>query len=192
MERRLTVAAGALLLVASSTPAVGAPAVAAPWVAAPSVAAPSVAAPSVAAPSSVRLAPGVVLTHSSFTLAGARQRAVTISVTLTGSTRLVAASPNDVIGAKRATTLSLARQEKAVAGINGDVFYLTDPAAVPRGGLTHDGRTLKSALVAKKATLYVTAAGVAAIGDPGFTGTVRTADGRHTYHIRSVNSLENA
>ena len=152
----------------------------------------AIAAPADATSTSVRLAPGVVLTHSSFTLYGAHQRAVTISVSLSRSTRLVAASPGDVIGARRATTLAMGRQEQAVAGINGDVFYLSDPTAVPRGGLTHDGRTLKSALVAKKAVLYVTTAGVAAIGDPGFTGKVRTADGRHAYQIRSVNSLENA
>ena len=169
MERRLIVAGlAALAFSAAPSPAAG------------------------ATSSSVRLAPGVVLTHSAFTLHGAHQRAVTISVTLSGSTRLAAASPGDVIGARRATTLALGRQEKAVAGINGDVFYLSDPTAVPRGGLAHDGRTLKSALVAKKAALYVTAGGVAAIGDPGFAGMVRTADGRHSYKIRSVNSLENA
>jgi len=170
MERRLTLAGTAAVLVLSL----------------------AIAPPALAASTSVRLGPGVVLTHSSFTLNGARQQAVTISVALSRSTRLVAASPGDVIGARRATTLDLGRQEKALAGINGDVFYLSDPTAVPRGGLTHDGRTLKSALVGKKASLYVTAGGVAAIGDPGFAGTVRTADGHHSYKIRSVNSLENA
>jgi hypothetical protein len=170
VERRLTLAAGAVLLAVSSLPA----------------------GPAAATAPSVRLAPGVVLTHSSFTLAGAREQAVTITVSLSAKTRLVAAAPGDVIGARRATTLALGRQHKAVAGINGDVFYLSDPTAVPRGGLTTDGRLLKSALVGKKAALYVTASGRAAIGDPGFAGTVRTADGRHGYKIRSVNSLENA
>ena len=171
MERRLTLA-GVVLLAAGSV-----------VVAAP---------PAAAVSGSVRLAPGIVLTHSSFTLRGAHQQAVTVSVALSRTTRLVAAAPGDVIGARRATTLALGRQERAIAGINGDVFYLSDPTAVPRGGITYQGRTLKSALVAKKAALYVTAAGIAAIGDPGFAGTVRTADGRHSYKIRSVNSLENA
>lgn len=183
MERRLTPARAVLpvvLLAVSLSAATPADASAQPS-----------AQPS-ARSTSVRLAPGVVLTHSSFTLHGAREQAVTVSVSLSPSTRLVAASPGDVIGARRATTLAMARQEKAVAGINGDVFYLSDPTAVPRGGLSHDGRTLKSALAAKKASLFVTPAGVAAIGDPGFAGTVRTADGRHGYKIRSINSLENA
>jgi hypothetical protein len=153
------------------------------------------APPAGAASTSVQLAPGVTLTHSTFGLRSHTttlpERAVTLAVTLSAHTALVAATPSDVIGAPRATVLALARQERAIAGINGDFFYLADATAVPRGGLSRHGRVLKSALVSQRAALYVTSSGTAAIGDPGFAGLVRTDAGR-SYKIRSRNSLENA
>lgn len=146
------------------------------------------------AQTSTRLAAGVNLRHTTFNLNGSKsrpERVVLLSIILSATTSLVAATPDNVIGAPRATVVSMARQEKAIAGINGDFFYLSDPTAVPRGGLTHLGVTLKSALSDKRAALYVTAAGTAAIGDPGFEARVTAANARG-YPARSINSLENA
>lgn len=149
--------------------------------------------------STATLAPGVTLTRSSFALrTGGRslpERVFTLHVRLSAHTQLDAASPGNVIGAHRVTTLALARQEKAVAGINGDTFYFSDPTAVPRGGLSRGGRILKSALAGKNAVLRTTTDGRAFIGDPGWAGRIHTVDARgrsRDWNINSVNSLENA
>lgn len=141
-----------------------------------------------------RLAPGVTLTHSPVSYQGP-QRIWTLRVRLDAHTRLQTTSPGNVVGARRMTGLALARQEKAVAGINGDTFYFFDPAAVPRGGMSRDGRIVKSALVGKNAVLYVTRDGRAAVGNPGFRGKVYATDARgkqRSFKITSVNSIENA
>lgn len=141
-----------------------------------------------------RLAPTVTMAHSTFSMQGS-QRVFTLRVRLDGHTQLRAAAPGNVIGAGRLTALAIARQQRAIAGINGDTFYFFDPAAVPRGGLTTNGRIMKSALQGKNAVLYVTSSGRAAVGNPGFTGKVYATDtaGRsRSFKITSINSIENA
>ncbi|SHG74830.1 Predicted protein [Jatrophihabitans endophyticus] len=156
-------------------------------------------AASAASSSTVRLAPGVTLTHSVFRLKSGGhsypERVWTLRARLSAHLQLDAASPRNVIGAARQTTLTLGRQERAVAGINGDTFYFPDAAAVPRAGITHGGRVLKSALVGKNAVLYATSSGRVAIGDPGFRGRISTTDrtGKaRSFGITSRNSIENA
>ena len=145
--------------------------------------------------STVSLGPGVGLTRTSFTLragsAHLSERSVFVRATLSAHTSLVAAAPHDMIGAPRSTVLAMAREQHALAGVNGDVFYLSDPTAVPRGGVTWNGRILKSTLAGKQASLYVDSRGIAAIGDPHFVASVRTATG-HTHGLATMNSLENA
>jgi hypothetical protein len=152
-------------------------------------------APASAAVSNTRLGRGVTLTHATGKVAGKKQNIWTLKVALSSRTRVVAASPRNQIGSRRIGMPALARQERSVAGINGDTFYFSDPTAVPRGGISHNGHILKSALVGKNATLYITKSGVAAIGNPGFSGLISyvPASGpKRTFKITSVNSLENA
>lgn len=157
------------------------------------------ATPAVAAaprPSSTTLAPGVTLVHSSFHMRSGNktltEQVQTVTVTLSKHNSFVATTPGHVIGAHRATVLAMARQEHAIAGVDGDVFYLYDPQSAPRGGLSYHGRILKSALVGQKAVLSIDSSNVAMIGDPGFAGSVNTTDHRYGFKIRSQNSLENA
>ncbi len=154
------------------------------------------ASASAASKSSVTvLAPGVTLTRSNFTMrsgsAKLSERSYVVRTTLSAHTSLVAATPNNVIGAPRTTVLSMARQQHAIAGVNGDVFYLSDPTSVPRGGVTWNGHILKSTLAHKTASLYITSQGVASIGDPTFVGAFSTSNG-HNHGIATMNSLENA
>ncbi len=157
-------------------------------------ASPAVAAPP--RPSTTTLAPGVTLVHSSFHMrAGNKtltEQVQTVTVRLSKHNSFVATTPGHVIGANRATVLAMARQEHAIAGIDGDVFYLSDPRSAPRGGLSYRGHVLKSALVGQKAVLSIDSSNVARIGDPGFAGSVNTTDHRYGFKIRSQNSLENA
>lgn len=158
----------------------------------------SVAAPADAKPKSstktTKLAPGVTLTQSVFQFTGT-QRMFTLRINLDGHNRLVAAAPGNVVGAARQTTLTIGRQQRAIAGVNGDTFYFFDKAAVPRGGFSTNGLLMKSALKGKNAVLYTTASGRAYVGNPGWITTVNTVDARGKYRSKTlgaVNSIENA
>jgi hypothetical protein len=147
---------------------------------------------------SVGLAPGVVLGHRTFRFHGP-QSVWTLSVNLGPHTRLVSTTPQRKIGAPRVNLLTLARQEQAIAGINGDTLYFTDPTNQPRSGVAYNGHTLKSPLQGQQAVLYTTTANRANIGNVAFSGrywwSTTSAYGKsypHVGNINTYNSLENA
>ena len=150
-----------------------------------------------AAAASVTLGPGTTLSHQTFAFHGA-QSVWTLSVALGPHTRLVSTTPGHKIGAKRVDLLALARQDHAIAGINGDTLYFTDPTSQPRSGVTYQGHTLKSPLQGQQAVFYTTSANRANIGNVGFAGRYTwstTSRGRTYPHVGNINtydSLENA
>jgi phosphonatase-like hydrolase len=157
-----------------------------------------VAAPA-GASAPIRLGPGVTLQHATFKFHGP-QSVYTLDVRLSGHTRLVSTAPKRRIGAMRVDMVRLARQEGAIAGINGDTLYFADPTSQPRAGVAYNGRTLKSPLQGQNAVLYTTTSNHANIGNVSFGGTFKwnTPSDRYgrSWHlggnIHTYNSLENA
>jgi hypothetical protein len=155
-------------------------------------------AKTVRAPKAVssRIAPGVTFNRTNFTLHEGkkkyREEAVTLSVTLSSRTSLVAAYPGNKVSGHRATLTSLAKQEHAVGGVSGNVFLVKDRYAAGDGGISHQGSIVKSELKGKDDSLWVDAAGHAHIGDPGFDGYLFTTAHHHKIHISSVNYVDNA
>ena len=156
---------------------------------------PAVASTAAPRPTTARLATGVTFSRSNFTMHEGRtsypEQVVTLSVTLSPHTSLVAAYPGNRVSAGRATVTTLAKQEHAIAGISGNVFIDKDPAAAGDGGISHQGTIVKSELSGKHDSLWVDASGYAHAGDPGFSGYLTTTSGSKI-HISSVNYVDNA
>ena len=150
------------------------------------------------------LAAGVTLYHQIYTRSGHAQSVYWVTTRMSAHVGLTVATPKHVIGAAPMTTLALGKQERAVAGLNGDTFYFDtspkgrayNPSLGPRGGAMRNGVTLKAPLEGQNAVLSLTSSGRAYIGDVGFRGTFRAETaGRQTgglKKIATVNSVESA
>ena len=147
-------------------------------------------------PTTVRLASGVTFSRANFAFREGKVRvagqAVTLSVTLSARTSLVAAYAGNRVNAGRATLTGLAKQEHAIGGVSGNVFIDGDPDSAGDGGITRRGTIVKSELQGKDDSLWVDTHGRAHIGDPRFNGYLTTATGHHVIHVSSVNYVDNA
>ena len=152
----------------------------------------------------VSLAAGVTLRHQTYTKSGHAQSVYWVTTRMSAHVGLTAVTPKHAMGAAPMTTLAMANQEHAIAGLNGDTFYFDtspkgkayNPTLGPRGGVMTNGVTLKAPLAKQDAVLSVTSSGRAYIGDVGFSGSLRaTTDGKQTggpKQIATVNSVETA
>lgn len=152
----------------------------------------------------VSLATGVTLYHQTYTRAGHAQSVYWVSTRMSAHVGLATATPRHLMGAAPMTTLALARQEHAVAGLNGDTFYFDtspkgkayNPSLGPRGGIMRNGVTYKAPLQDQNAVLSLTTSGRAYVGDVGFRGSLRAETGGIATggpkKIATVNSVETA
>jgi phosphodiester glycosidase len=158
-----------------------------------------IAPPPAGAATHTPLASGVRLNHATFTAGGHRQSVYWVTVQLSAHARIRVTTPRHLMGAKPMTTLALAKQEHAIAGLNGDTFYFDKspkgsaykPTLGPRGGVVSNGVLLKAPLENQDAIFYLTKDGRAHIGPVGFTGTLQAPTGGEK-KIASVNSIESA
>ena len=146
--------------------------------------------------STTRLATGVTFSRTNVTLHEGKkafpEQVLTLNVTLSAHTTLVAAYAGNRVSAGRATLTNLAKQEHAIGGVSGNVFIDKDPHSPGDGGVTHTGTIVKSELSGKDDSLWIDAGGHAHVGDAGFNGTLTTATGHHVIHVSSVNYVDNA
>lgn len=137
---------------------------------------------------------GVTEWRSRFTSSGLPERAFLVRVDLSRATlALNAASPDELIGARRTDIRAQATATHALAGINADWFDYASPVAIPRGGLIRAGHVLKTPRPGWDANLYLRSGGVAAIGAIPFTGLITRAaraGGTHAVSTRlySINT----
>jgi phosphodiester glycosidase len=157
------------------------------------------APPARASSTRTALASGVRLNHATFTAGGHRQSVYWVTVKLSAHVGIRVATPRHLMGAKPMKTLALAKQEHAIAGLNGDTFYFDkspkgsayEPTLGPRGGVVTNGVLIKAPLENQDAVFYVTKSGHAHIGPVGFTGTFQAPTGG-VKKIAAVNSIESA
>lgn len=119
---------------------------------------------------------GVTEWTQKFTSAGQPERAFLLHVDLSRATlALDAASPDELIGARRADIRAQAAATHALAGINADWFDYASSVAIPRGAMIRSGQVLKTPRPGWDANLYLRSNGSAAIGAIPFTGVVTRA-----------------